>query len=1057
MLWLQAARLGLQAQVGTEGAILGVVTDTTGAVVAGTEVTVTNLDTGLKKTMVTDAGGNFEVLALPRGPYSVSVSLPGFKTWAVTRTELTVGERKRLSPVLEVGEVTQKITVEATAELVQTEKGSVESVIEEKQIRELPLNGRNPVELVRLVPGVRYIGKDTYDQQSTVQGLGNRDDQSEFKLDGLNASSALDEHGVGIPNVDTIAEFNVETADFSAAHGRNPLQVIMVTKSGTNEFHGTVWEFLRNDKLDARNTFADTKPKLRRNQFGFASGGPIVKDRTHFFGSYEGIRIRQDQIFNSPTIAPEMLQGDFSSLPNPITDPLTGKPFQGNIIPQDRISNASKFFFPAVLLPNSAGNLFKAVAPLPNDTYEYTIRIDHQITNRQKIYGRYLAIHNNRNNLYYRPDSVEFAKVDQYNVGINYDYALSPTILLNVGVGSLRSVNTQEDPNSGKENLTQEAGIRGFPTAGREAFIGQPQISFSPYTGILPPNGDPYRLWYQTIGGNASLSLIRRNHSLVFGYQYDHRNTLARHGSGWSRGGFDFNGQYTGDAFADYLLGYLDNGGRNYPLQTFGIKHVPYSALFIQDTWKIHPDVTLSLGLRWDYWHEKSFLRGNGATFDPKLGKVIAGEDKNGQVDLTAQPVAPFLAKATEGLWIPASQASIPPGLFEANGYLSPRLGIAWRPRGSNDLVVRGGYGIFTSSYRGNISASAIVGPPYWSYEIQAWSPAQLQSWETAWPDNPEAFVSPSIYAAPWDVKSMKSHQWNVSVQKSLPWKSAITASYVGNRALDMIALYQHNVVPPGLYEDLQVAKPWSQFGDIALYDNVGKAWYNSMQLKWERRFSQGLSSMVSYAFSKNISENGGASIWDTPTPFAPKGYNRGRSSLDHTHILAMNAVWELPFGRERHYGKNLHPVMNGIVGGWQFSTIYNFISGNPLSFGVPAATLGNGWSTRPNLSGNPRVSNPTAEKWFNPDVFSTPPDYTFGNSGIGILDGPANHTWNLGLMKNFHFTERKFLQFRWELFNAINHVNLSDPVTTIGFGTTGQIFSAGDARQMQMALKFVF
>ncbi|PYV86399.1 MAG: hypothetical protein DMG05_19800, partial [Acidobacteria bacterium] len=687
LLWLQAARLGLQAQVGTEGAILGVVTDTTGAVVAGTEVTVTNLDTGLKKTMVTDAGGNFEVLALPRGPYSVSVSLPGFKTWAVTRTELTVGERKRLSPVLEVGEVTQKITVEATAELIQTEKSSLETVVEEKQIRELPLNGRNPVELVRLVPGVRYIGKDNYDQQSTVQGMGNRDDQTEFKLDGLNANTGIDEHGAGIPNVDTIAQFNVETADFSAEHGRNPLQVIIVSKSGTNEFHGTAWEFLRNDKLDARNTFATSKPKLRRNQFGFTFGGPIVKDRTHFFGSYEGIRIRQEQIYNSPTIAPEMLQGDFSSLSVPLKDPLTGQPFLGNKIPEDRFSGASKFFFPYILLPNSPGNLFKAVAPLPNETYEYMIRIDHQVTNKQKIYGRWIGIHNKVTNLYYKPDVTSNAKDDQYNVGVNYDYALSPTMLLNVGVSSLRSFNTDDDPATGKTNFTQEAGIRGFPTAGREAWVGLPGISFAGYTGINSNFGDPYRLWWQTIGGNASLSLIRRKHSLVFGYQFDHRTTLARHGSCCVKGTFDFNGQYTGDGFADYLLGYLDSSGRNYPLQTFGMNHSPYSALFIQDSWKIHPNLTLNLGLRWDYWHEKSFVRGNGGTFDVKLGKAIAGEDNNGEVDLTAQTVAPFLAKATEGLWIPASQAHIPPGLFKANGYVSPRVGIAWRPKGSNDLV----------------------------------------------------------------------------------------------------------------------------------------------------------------------------------------------------------------------------------------------------------------------------------------------------------------------------------------------------------------------------------
>jgi hypothetical protein len=487
------------------------------------------------------------------------------------------------------------------------------------------------------------------------------------------------------------------------------------------------------------------------------------------------------------------------------------------------------------------------------------------------------------------------------------------------------------------------------------------------------------------------------------------------------------------------------------------MKSNPYGALFVDDSFKVTPRLTLELGLRWDYWFAKSFIRGAGGTFDPKLGKAIAGTDKNGNVDLSAQPVSPFLAKATTGLWVSASDAKVPGGLFEPTGYVSPRLGIAWRPMNTDDLVIRGGFGIFTSSYRGNITGSQIISPPYWTFESQAWSPAQLQRWETAWPDNPESFVASSVSAAAYNVKPIKDKEWNISVQKSLPLKSAITLAYVGSSASDLIVDNSLNNVPPGLYTNLQASKPYPVFGDIDLYQNTGSNHYHSGQLKLERRFSQSLSYMVSYAFAKNISEAGADSIWSTPTPFAPAGYNRGRSSYDHTHILATNAIWEIPVGRGRAVGRGLSRPADALIGGWQLSGIYLFSSGDPLTFGVQSATLGNGWGTRPNQIGNPGISNPSASQWFNPAAFATPAPYRFGTSGIGILDGPGSHVINLALMKKFAFAERKYVQFRWEAFNAFNHVNLGDPNTTIGQSTTGHIFSAGDARQMQIALKLVF
>jgi hypothetical protein len=1057
LLLLIISAVGLQAQVGTEGSILGAVHDASGAVVAGAEVTVTNLDTGLTKTVISGSTGDFEIPALPRGPYSVTVSLKGFKTWNLARTELTLGQRMRVAPQLEIGEVSDKVTVEGEAELVQTEKGSVESIVEQKQILELPLSGRNPVELVRLVPGMRYLGQDGAQGERAfrVQGLGARDDMNEFQVDGMNSNAAMDEGGIAVPNVDTIAEFNIETSNFSAEHGRNPIQILSVTKSGTNQFHGSAWEFIRNDALDARNTFASSKPSLRRNQFGVSAGGPIIKNKTFVFASYEGTRVRQKSIYNSYTITPAFLQGDFSSLSTPIIDPLTNQQFPGNKIPADRISNASKAFFSYILQPNSAGNLFKAVASRPSSVNEFTTRVDHQITDKQRIYGRYYINKYLLTEPQYKPDVTEDYDTKQQSAVLNYTYAATPNTLFTFGANYLRSLNLMTSPVVGTSNLTEAAGIHGFPTEGRAAFVGLPSVWFSGYTGFAPPWGVNGRLWFESQGAKVSANLIRGAHSIGIGYEYNNRSTYGRHGSCCSRGNFGFDGQYTGDGFADYLLGLPSEGGRNYPLQTFGMHSSPYSAIYVNDFWKVSPNFTVNMGIRYDYWHEKNSVRGNVASFDPKIGKIVAGE-VDGKIDLTSQPIAPYLAEATKSMWVPASQAGLPGSLFVANGYVSPRVGFAWRPFKDSKTVIRGGYGIFTSSFRGNITASSIVGPPYWTYEYAYWGRAEMKRWETVWPDDPREFVSPSVQAADPRVKSQKSHEFNIAVQRELPWKSAITVSYVGNRGRDLITQNDLDAVPAGEYANLQAAKPFPDLGGILIYQNIGKSWYNGMQMKWERRFSDGFSYLASYSYSKATGENAD-SVWAQPTPFAPSGYNKGRSSLDRTHILSMNAIWELPFGTGKKHLSSINPVANVILGGWQLSGIYNFTSGSPLTFNTPGGTLGNGYGTRANIVGDLAVSNPDQNAWFNKAALQAAPRLAYGTSAIGVWDGPGAHSMDVNFSKRFMLSEEKYFQIRWEMFNMPNHVNLGNPGTTVGQGSTGKIFSAGAARSMQLGLKFVF
>ncbi|HLI34821.1 MAG TPA: carboxypeptidase regulatory-like domain-containing protein [Terriglobia bacterium] len=1049
----------LCAQVGTQGAIVGTVRDSSGAVIPGAKVTVIQLETGLKKSAITDAGGDFEIVALPIGPYSVTVSANGFKTWELERAVLTVGARLRVSPALQVGATRQQVTVNANAKILQTENSSVNTVIDIKPMLNFPLPLRNPVSLVELVPGMRFSGVSGPEHGAYVYGMGVRSNATNFVLDGVNSNAAMDEGGMDLPVVDDVAEMNVQTSTFSAESGRDPFQVTLVTKSGTNEFHGSLWEYLQNDALNARNAFSARVPRLRYNQFGGNFGGPVQRDRTFFFGSFQATLIPGQIVYNefAPTAA--MLNGDLSSVTTPIKDPLTGQPFPGNVIPSDRINSASKFFIPYLPQANTPGNLYTNLATNTNNTYEYTARVDHYITEKQRIYGRWVHDSFETTGPSYLPSFVSSNDTAQDNAALNYMYTIRPDILLTATAGYLRSDNTFTSPLIGKVNYAEEAGIQGIPTQGREQFIGLPEIDISGYPGIILPFGLNGALWSRVEDGTVELRIMKAKHSIGFGYEFQNRSTFGKHGSQDPRGQFSFNGQYTGNGLADYLLGLTSFTERNLPLNTFGLKDAPYSGLYVQDFWHALPNLTLNLGLRYEHWHSMSFIAGNTTTFDLKTGQVVAGEDSSGQVNLNQQPVAPFLAQATAGLWIPASQANLPKDIFPARGHVEPRVGFAWRPSNKNDLVVRGGYGVYENSFTGNRGGSTIGSIPFFSLESETFSASQLQNWQTAWPANPQNFVRPSVnYIVSPTINQSESQEWNVSVQKALPLNSALTLSYVGSNITGQPFAHSYNDVPPGQYTNLQAVKPYPAFGIIYLMENGIHTWYNGLQAEWERRFNNGLYFMLSYCYSKAMSNYADATgELSLVTPFAPPRYDRGPLAINNTHNLKISAVYDLPFGRGRKFFPGMNRLENAALGGWELGGYYGYVSGAPLTITVQGATLGNGWGTRADLVGNPQLSNPSANLWFNTAAFAAPPLYTFGNSGIGDVYGPSIHQMNLALMKNFHVTESKYFQIRAEAYNAFNNVNLNAPNTTFGTPTFGRIFGAAGARSIQLGAKFVF
>jgi hypothetical protein len=1030
---------------------------------------ITNTETGLRKTAITDETGSFVVPALPAGPYSISVRAAGFKKWELSRTELTVGDRSRVSPVLQVGDLTEIVAVEATAEVLQTEKASVETVVQMRQIRELPLATRNPLALVALVPGMRWESTQDGGERATyVQGQGLRNNKTAFLLDGLNSNAPMDEGGTAIPNVDTIAEFNVQTMNFSAESGRNPMQVVVVTKSGTNQLHGAAWEFVQNDAFNARNTFSNTVSRVRRNQFGGAVGGPIIRNKTFFFGAFEGTVIRNARLYNSLAVTPAMKRGDFSALSKQILnpfdiDPVTGakRPFPGNRIPDNLISNASKTFLPLILEPNSPDGFYKDNVSAKNDTYEGTLRVDHMISPSQRIYGRYVTVRQPQDQLGYKPDPAitGYSEVKQHNIGVNYTWTASPSTLLSASAGTMRTNSSYSNPFLGKQNDVELAGIQGIPTAGREAWIGPPDISFgSGYTGVGFPGGwgVPGALWGNVYNAKTSVSHIRARHTLGAGVEYGDWHTFGEHGSAAGRGTFGFGNLYTNDGFADYLLGLTSSTQRNDPLTHFGTDRAPYMGAFVQDVWRVRENITLELGLRYERWLAHHNVREVSSVWDPVRKKVVVATDSAGTANLNAFAVTPYLAKATEGTWITAREAGYPDGLYEANGNWAPRLGVVYRPFSKKDFVIRSSYGIFYNSYTGNRAAST-VNPPHWALESLTIGLNELRRWETVWPKEPQSFSPSQIYAPMFNIRPARTHEWNVSIQTALPARTALTIAYVGTRLNNEVGAFQYNEPTVGPHASIQNERPLPRFSGLQVYQNLGKNWYHALQTKAERRFSAGLSFSFAYSFSRSMAEN----LPDCETcnllPYSPDWYNRGRTAFDRRHIEYATVVWEMPFGRGKKFGGGMNRLADLAIGGWQLAFTQQAQSGPPLSISAGVANLGNGWTPRANVTGDPSVDNPTPARWFNTSAFVTPPLYTFGNSGMGLLEGPGLFVINTGLSKNFSVTESKYFQFRFETFNTTNHVNYGAPSTSVTSNTFGRITSAGSARYMQLGLKFLF
>jgi len=1047
--------------------IVGRVTDPTGATLPNANVTARNTLTGLERSTQSTQSGDYELPLLPiNGVYTVSVSHDGFQTQDLTGIVLQVDQRARFDVTLKVGSVSERITVAESTPIVNTESGSIGQVVGNKKIVDLPLNGRNFVQLASLLPNA-ITGTSGTVGATVVAVSGGRQSKTEFLLDGISINEQLFD-GVALrPSVDSIQEFKVQANSFSAEFGRGNAVLNATIKGGTNELHGSIYEFLRNDKLDARNFFLATKAPYRQNQFGAAVGGPIRRDKDFYFLNYEGTRVRQGRAFNPVVPSAAFRRGDFSAVATSVRDPLTGDPFPGNIIPTNRINPATSYFLQFIPAQNTSAGTFSYAAPFRDTQNQGNVRYDHIFSEKDTISARYTINHLERFNPGNYPENGGFTQRQRVqNLAITESHVFSPTMFNELRLGYTRMHNANLNQGLGT-NHTALSGIRGFEETSQN-FPAFPQLSITGFAGIagnaFQPLVNPTNM-YQIVD---NLSWIRGAHTIRFGT--DLRNfRLTSTNSANSRGSFSFSPNYTGQAFADFLTGYPTSGARAFPRNLFGLIENRYH-FYVQDDWKVSSNLTLNIGLRYELNIQPTATDYQSAMFDFERGRWVVSTMENGEINLVSQQVSRFAYPRFQNLIDKASDRGLPNKLlYNRYNDFAPRLGLAWRPFGNNKTVLRAGAGIFYLLTSGNNIVSApIINVPFIVDEskqqtvVNARPALEVRNFFDPFSTNAN-FTTPLTYALNPHLKTPTMYQWNLAIQRELVPNLSLEVAYVGNKGT-----YLERAIPQNLPQvsstDLrpfQDRRPRPQFGTGFYYDNRENSNYNALEVKMEKRYSQGVSFLVGYSWSKVIdgssNDQGGGDGADNPFNLRTM---RGRSNFDVGQRFIASFSAELPFGKGKAFASSLSSAADMIIGGWQVQGIVTFQGGFPFTPTIASdpANVAFAYARRPDVIGTGKVDSCRPEQCFNIADFRVPSAFTIGNAGRNILRGPGLNNWDLAIFKNFKFTERITLQFRAEAFNAFNHTNFNNPNNNIELPTQGgRVFSAKDPRIGQFGLKLYF
>jgi outer membrane receptor protein involved in Fe transport len=1037
--------------------LTGIVRDPSDAVIPRAQVKVTNLATGVESTATTTDDGTYLVVNLAPGEYLVQAEAPGFQRFEQT-VALELGARARLDLSLAVGSIGETVKVEGVTPLLNTESAVVGTVVDSNEVAKLPLAIRNWDDLLAMVPGVQ---SDRYTEQAGgtsagrtggVSVHGNRSLQNNFLLDGVannSFSTNVQELTTQIsrPSVDAIDEFKVVTSPYAAEYGWSPGAAIIVnTKSGTNLFHGTGYDFFRDDKFDAINFFAKraNQPKAanKQNQFGGNFGGPLMRNRAFFFGDYEGTRIKQGVLRTGRVMTASERAGIF---PSAIRDPLTGQPFPNNTIPADRIDPVAARIMALVPLPNTTGsNNFIRQPNVEDDSDRYLGRMDFRITNNDNVFGRYIYSDRFR----YAPgffggildgsqsSSLGRQYLKSHGAVVGWTKVLGANLVNEARFSWARGISDGTQDPFGQSGMDQ-IGFRGVPADPRTAggIVG---IEITGHAWIGSPNFMPKFQHTDQFQYLNTLTWLKGNHQWKFGTDIMAPMTNEYFDVAPTRGNLRFQATFTGNAFADFLLGYAQ---RAQLTNVFVVNQKLWSTSFyVQDDWKPNDRLTLNLGLRYDFTTPAYEADNRLANFDPNANGGAGG-----------------LVSASDGSLV--DRTLVKP---DKNNF-APRVGAIYKL--NDQTIIRGGYGVFYNQFDriGSEDQLALNPPGLRQIELTAPSNATVPvlRLQDGFPPN---FLDPSnlvirnlkLRAATPDSPRSVVQQFGGGVERQLGRDFVVSADAVGSFTRNLAVLRNLNQPLPGTL-DANGPVPFPNFGNIQTREMTGEANYKGIDFSFEKRFSQGYSYRASYTLGSardQAPEHLNASSGRAQNSRDLESWE-GPSDFDIRHRFVGNFIAELPFGEGKPMLQS--GIGRHILGGWLVSGIYSARSGRAFTATQANNNVGADHTGLPNLTGDPKGPQ-TVEQWFNVSAFTRVPSGTFGNAGRNILRGPGWITFDMSLQRRIDVTTRVNATLRWDVFNLFNRANFGLPTGDITSATAGVISTlAGDPRVMQFSLRVAF